>query len=97
MLNVIASFKSKAGQEQKIIDAFNKSLKEVKKETGTVEYRLLRSQNDPLSFAVVEQYKDIDAFMVHGSAAHLVEMIETWIPLFDGNLEVITYDEIAKK
>ncbi len=97
MLTVIAKLKAQSGQEENIEKAFLKALSEVEKEEGTLEYKLLRNQNDPLSFVVYEIYKDVDAFMTHGAAPYLAEMIEAWIPLLDGDLEVITYDEIASK
>ena len=95
MLSVVAKIKAQSGQEEKIIEIFNKALPEVQKEEGTLEYRLLRSQNDPLTFVVYERYTDVDAFMVHGAAPYLVEMITAWVPLLDGDLEVITFDEVA--
>jgi quinol monooxygenase YgiN len=97
MLHVVANLKVQSGQEEEIKKTFLKVLPEVEKEAGTLEYRLLQSQNNPLEFTVYEKYTDVDAFMTHGAAPYLSELIGAWIPILDGELEVITFDEIAGK
>ncbi len=97
MLHVVAKIKVQSGQEEEIKKTFIAALPEVEKEAGTLEYRLLQSQNDPLEFTVYEKYTDIDAFMVHGGAPYVAEMIGAWVPILDGELEITTFDEVAAK
>ncbi len=95
MLNVIAKIKVKAGEEDSVIGAFNKALPDVEKEEGTLGYSLARDQNDPSSFIVLEKYKDLDAFMAHGGALYVAEMIEAWVPHLEGDLSIEMFDEVA--
>ncbi len=97
MLSVIAKLKAQERKNKKIKEAFLKALPEVEKEAGTLEYKLLRSQDNPLEFVVLEKYTDMDAFMVHGGAPYLGEMIGEWVSVLDGELEVLLYEEIAAK
>ena len=70
-------------------------LPKVREEEGTLEYLLNKSQTDPTLFMVLEKYKDMDAFMVHGGTPYLAEMFVEITPLLDGDLSVELFDDLA--
>ena len=95
MIIVIAKIKAKAGEEGKVEKALRDVLPKVRKEEGTLEYLLNRSQSDPTTFMVLEKYKDMDAFMAHSSAPYLAEMFVEITPFLDGDLNVELFDDLA--
>ena len=93
MVIVVAKIKAKAGEEGKVEKALRDVLPKVREEEGTLEYLLNRSQGDHSMFMVLEKYKDMDAFMVHGSTPYLAEMFAEIMPFLDGELSVELYDD----
>jgi len=95
MIVCVAKIKAKAGEEAKVEKALKDILPKVRQEEGTLEYLLNKSQTDPSTFVVLEKYKDMDAFMIHGSTPYLAEMFAIITPLLDGDLSVELLDNIA--
>lgn len=95
MIIVVAKIKARAGDEAGVEKALRNVLPKVREEEGTLEYLLNRSQTDPSTFMVLEKYRDMDAFMVHGSSPYLAEMFGEITPLLDGDLSVELFDELA--
>ena len=95
MIVVVAKIKAKAGEEAKVEKALRDVLPKVREEEGTLEYLLNKSQTDPTLFMVLEKYKDMDAFMVHGGTPYLAEMFVEITPLIDGDLSVELFDDLA--
>ncbi len=93
---VIAKIKAKSGDGEKIENAFKEAMPKVAQEEGTLGYSLIKDQNDPLSYIVVEKYKDMDAFMAHGATDYLAEMIGAIAPWLDGDLTLDIYDEVTE-
>ena len=92
MIVVIAKLKAKTGQEQRVEQALRDILPKVRAEEGTLEYTLCRAQNDPSTVMVLEKYRDMEAFLAHGSTPYLAEMFEVVTPLLDGDLSVEMFD-----
>jgi len=95
MIVVVAKIKAKAGEEGKVEKALRDVLPKVREEEGTLEYLLNRSQSDPSTLMVLEKYKDMDAFMAHGSSPYLAEMFTEILPVLDGDLSVELFDDLA--
>ncbi len=95
MIVVVAKIKAKAGEEGKVEKALRDVLPKVREEEGTLEYLLNRSQSDPSTLMVLEKYKDMDAFMAHGSSPYLAEMFAEILPVLDGDLSVELFDDLA--
>ncbi len=95
MIVCVAKIKAKTGEEAQVEKALKDILPKVRQEEGTLEYLLNRSQTDPSTFVVLEKYKDMDAFLVHGSTPYLAEMFAVITPLLDGDLSVELLDNIA--
>lgn len=95
MIVVVAKIKAKSGEEAKVEKALTGVLPKVREEEGTLEYLLNKSQSDPSTFMILEKYKDMDAFMAHGSTPYLAEMFVEITPLLDGDLAVELFDDLA--
>ncbi len=79
----------KPGHEQEFESLFDE-LRNVmrKEEPGCLLYSLLRSQTNPRSYIVHEQYRDQSALAAHESSQHG----KTWFPKIRGILESITVE-----
>ena len=95
MVNVVAKIKVKAGEEGKVEKALRDAIPKVREEEGNLLYTLSRSQSDPTMLLMLEQYKDMDAFMVHSSTPYVAEMVVAIAPYLDGEMSVELFDEIA--
>ncbi len=92
---LIAKFKVKEGQGEKLEKAFEDVMPHVEKEEGTLAYTLAKSLSDPNEYVVYEKYTDGDALTVHGSAPYLAELFVALDPVTDGPPEALMYEEVG--
>jgi quinol monooxygenase YgiN len=95
MVAIVSKFKAKSGEEGKIEKALRDVLPKVRAEEGTLVYSLHKKMDDPATLMVFEKFKDMDALMVHGTAPYVKDMLDTVIPLLEGELSLEIYEEIA--
>ncbi len=97
MITVIAKLKAKAGSEAQLEEAFRSNIKNVRTETGTLEYILHRSAKDPTTFVFYEVYKDQEAFDHHGKTPYMKELGGKIGNLLDGRPEIQVLTEVERK
>ncbi|HUU64199.1 MAG TPA: putative quinol monooxygenase [Dehalococcoidia bacterium] len=95
MVAIVTKLKAKSGEEGKLEKALRDVLPKVRAEEGTLVYSLHKKQDDPTTLMVFEKFKDMDALLVHGTAPYVKDMLDTVMPLLDGDMSLEIYEEIA--
>jgi len=73
-IGVIATIKVQAGKNKQFEAEFNELARQVlDKEAGCVFYALHRSQTDPQTYKVLEQYQTPEDLEAHGKTAYFQE------------------------
>lgn len=71
MIGVIATLKIQDGKAEDFEAVFRTLSAAVRsQEPGNLCYQLTRSKTDPLTYKVLELYRDEDALNLHGASAH---------------------------
>jgi len=96
MITVIAKLSIMAGKMEIALGEFKVLMSNVAKEEGTLLYSLNRDRSNPNILAVVEQYKDEDAFALHSSTPHFKEFFANSGSFLEGPPEVIIMEEISR-
>ena len=65
MIKMAALVKIQTGKADEFIAAYQKSLPEVRKEPGTLQYDLCQQSDSPESFLFIEGYEDDAAHKAH--------------------------------
>lgn len=70
-IGVVATLKVQPGKEDDFIAVFKDLQAQVRaNEKGCLQYDLCRSQKEPATFVIMEQYADADALKAHGKTAY---------------------------
>lgn len=96
MITVIAKLPIREGKMEVALGEFKVLMSKVAQEKGTVLYSLNRDKSNPNILAVVEQYKDEDAFALHSSTPHFKEFFANSGSFLEGSPEVIIMEEISR-
>jgi (4S)-4-hydroxy-5-phosphonooxypentane-2,3-dione isomerase len=95
MIVIVASMMAKAGMENELVKVMKELSAEVKsKEPDTLDYVLLRSLKDPLSFLVYEKYRSPDAMKAHLVAPHFQDAAKKLAGILDGGLKAESYSVV---
>jgi len=92
MIVIVANLKAKPGKENELIEVMKELTAAVRsREPDTLDYVLLRSQKDPLSFLVYEKYRSGDAMKLHLTSPHFQDASKKLAPILDGGLKAESY------
>lgn len=72
---VAATYVSRPDTVDELRDHLKAMLEPTNAEEGCEEYRVVNSNDDPLTFLLFEIYRDEDAFQAHASSGHFEEHI----------------------
>lgn len=72
---VIAQYRVRAGDEERVADALGEMVEPTRAEPGNLDYQVFRDPNDPSLFVLFERYADEAAFDAHRATAHF----STWL------------------
>jgi len=89
------TFKVKAGSEKEFEDAFIPCAKATRKEPGCLAYQLNRDLDDPTSFTVYEQFKNVAGLETHAKSKHVEELLKKMGPLLDGDPKVKVFQIVG--
>jgi quinol monooxygenase YgiN len=81
---VVAYWRPRAGQAEKIEAILRELAKEVRREAGNVQFVINRSCEDPNEFLLYEQYVSEQAFLDHQQTTHFKTLVlERAVPLLE--------------
>jgi len=95
MVVAYAILKAKIGKEKELENALLTLIPEVKKEKGTVEYKLNRGIKDTGAFYFYEKYTNQAALDFHMSTPHIVDIIGRFEELLAEAPQIEAFEEIA--
>ena len=72
---VIAQYRVRAGEEEKVEAALRQMVAATRAEPGNLDYQVFRDPTDPALFVLVERYADEAAFEAHKESEHFA----TWL------------------
>lgn len=72
---VIAHYRARAGEEQRVRDALARMIAPSRAEPGNLMYEVCADPDDPAVFAIYEKYAGADAFRAHTESPHFA----TWL------------------
>ncbi|WP_300607723.1 putative quinol monooxygenase [Trebonia sp.] len=67
---MIAQYKARAGEVDRVAAALRNMLEPTRAEPGNLEYRVLRDPDQPGVFVLLERYADEAAFEAHLASPH---------------------------
>lgn len=71
--NVVATYTAEEGKEEEMAGYLRSMMEASRAEPGCLEYRVVRSNDDPAVFVIIEQYKNAEAFDAHKNSPHFEE------------------------
>ena len=72
---VIASYRVRVGEEDRVAAALGEMVEPTRTEPGNLDYQVFRAPKDPSLFVLFERYADAAAFAAHRATAHFA----TWL------------------
>jgi quinol monooxygenase YgiN len=81
---IVAYWRPRAGQTEKIESILRELAAAARTEPGNLEFIVNRSNDDPSEFLLYEQYKDEQAFADHQQTPHFKKLVlEEALPLLE--------------
>jgi quinol monooxygenase YgiN len=72
---VIAQYRARAGEADRVEEALRKMVSPTRAEPGNLDYQVFRDPGDPSLFVLFERYADAGAFDAHRATPHFA----TWL------------------
>jgi quinol monooxygenase YgiN len=72
---VIAKYRARAGEEDRVEAALRKMVEPTRAEPGNLDYQVFRDPGEPAVFVLFERYTGADAFEAHRASGHF----GTWL------------------
>jgi quinol monooxygenase YgiN len=86
---VIVKATVKEGEAEKFIAAFAEAVEPTRKEDGCSRYDLNQIDGEANTFVIYERWGNLEKMKAHLAAPHTVKLLETVLPLMDGDAEII--------
>lgn len=87
--------KAKQGREAELEMVLKSMIPMVEQESGTVQYCLHRSQEEPGKFLFYEKYTDKAALDFHSTTPYLRDLFKKLAPLLAEKSAIDLYEEVA--
>lgn len=95
MIQLLATLKAKEGEGNEVAGALREFSEAVRKEAGTLCWRLFKGQTEPERFFVLEAYEDERAFQAHASSEAFQSLVATLADKLEVPLEVTFLSEVV--
>jgi quinol monooxygenase YgiN len=79
----------KEGEAEKFVAAFAEAIEPTRKESGCSRYELNQINGEANSFVVYERWANLEKMKAHLAAAHTKKLLETVMPLMDGEPQIV--------
>ena len=95
MILTVGTWKIRKGQETASEEILRRYVKKVESEQGTLAFAIYRKTDDPVSYIVVERYRDENAMKEHMEKPYRKDL-EPVFPMLDGELNLLgSYQEVV--
>ncbi len=88
MISIVAKFIVNTGEEAKFMDLMSGLIKASQAEKGCVEYVLHKDVEKPLTYCLIERWKDQAAIDEHNSTPHFTGIVPQIIQIAKAEIDV---------
>jgi quinol monooxygenase YgiN len=88
MISIVAKFTVNAGEEKKFLELVNQLGEASRAEAGCIEYILHRDVQKPLTYCIIEKWKDQAAIGFHNSTSHFTSIVPKIIEIAQAEIDV---------
>ncbi|HKI89119.1 MAG TPA: putative quinol monooxygenase [Draconibacterium sp.] len=88
MISIVAKFVVKNGKEQKFMEMVNELGIASQAEEGCIEYILHKDVNKPLTYCIIEKWKDQAAIDFHNSSQHFTSIVPKIMEIAQAEVDI---------
>jgi quinol monooxygenase YgiN len=88
MISIVAKFTVNAGEEKKFLELLNQLGEASRAEAGCIEYILHKDVQKPLTYCIIEKWKDQAAIDFHNSTSHFTSIVPKIIEIAKAEIDV---------
>jgi quinol monooxygenase YgiN len=88
MISIIAKFKVNEGEEQNFLTLTKDLIQASKAEAGCIEYDLHKNIKEPLTFCMIEKWKDQEAVDFHNKTSHFTNAVPKIVEIAQAEIDV---------
>jgi quinol monooxygenase YgiN len=85
---MVIDLQCKQGKREQFVTAMKEAIKETRKEKGNMRYQLIADLADKNHFQMHEQWRNMDAFLIHMKAPYLATLESKLGDLLEGDLKL---------
>ena len=88
MISIVAKFKVNKGEEEKFLNLVNDLGEASRAEEGCIEYILHKDVEKPLTYCILEKWKDQAAIDEHNNSPHFTTIVPQIIQIAQAEIDV---------
>lgn len=88
MISIVAKFEVNAGMEKKFLELVKELAVASQAEEGCIEYILHKDVQKPLTYCIIEKWKDQEAIDSHNSSAHFTNAVPKIVNITKAEINV---------
>lgn len=88
MISIVAKFAVNIGEEKKFLELVNQLGEASRAEAGCIEYILHKDAQKPLTYCIIEKWKDQAAIDFHNSSSHFTSIVPKIIEIAQAEIDV---------
>jgi quinol monooxygenase YgiN len=88
MISIVAKFEVSTGNEQKFLELVKELAVASQAEEGCIEYILHKDVQKPLTYCIIEKWKDQKAIDSHNSSAHFTSIVPKIVDITKAEINV---------
>ncbi|NQU51433.1 MAG: antibiotic biosynthesis monooxygenase [Bacteroidetes bacterium] len=90
MISIVAKFIVNEGEESNFLTKIDGLIKASQAEEGCIEYLLHKDSQKPLTYCLIEKWKDQEAVDIHNNTPHFTTTVPTLVELAKIEVDVYT-------
>ncbi|HCE58712.1 MAG TPA: antibiotic biosynthesis monooxygenase [Prolixibacteraceae bacterium] len=88
MISIVAKFTVNAGEEKKFMELVNELGEASRAEEGCIEYILHKDVQKPLTYCIIEKWKDQAAIDSHNLTSHFMSIVPKIVEIAKAEIDV---------
>jgi len=88
MISIVAKFKVNTGEEEKFLNLVNNLGEASRAEEGCIEYILHKDVEKPLTYCILEKWKNQAAIDAHNNSPHFTTVVPQIIQIVQAEIDV---------
>lgn len=88
MISIVAKFKVNTGEEEKFLNLVNNLGEASRAEEGCIEYILHKDVEKPLTYCILEKWKNQAAIDAHNNSPHFTTIVPQIVQIAQAEIDV---------